>query len=178
MTDELPDRVRELVSRHIGERDLVEHGPKARPHGEPDLLQGLRRPLVRDVVGPKPADVGERALDRADHLGEGDLVRRPREPVAAVGAALGAHEPGLAEVAEDVLEELERHLLRLGEALALDVDALLDRGQLDAGPQRVVDLGGDAHASILTACRLPLWAWRSGPPPARRTARPRRSPPR
>ena len=33
------------------------------------------------------------------------------EPVAAVGAALGAHEPGVAQVGEDVLEELVRDLL-------------------------------------------------------------------
>ena len=72
---------------------------------------------------------------------------RPRQPVAALGAALAAHEPGLAEVAEDVLEELERHFLRLRDPLALDVDAVPGGRELDARPQRVVGLGGDAHAS-------------------------------
>src|SRR6185295_3796277 len=46
--------------------------------------------------------------------------RRPREPVAAVGAALAADETALPQVAHDVLEELERDLLRLRDPLGLD----------------------------------------------------------
>ena len=48
-----------------------------------------------------------------------DLLGRPGEPVAAVGAALAAHEAGVAQVAEDVLEELQRDALRRGDRVAL-----------------------------------------------------------
>ena len=57
------------------------------------------------------------------------------------------------QVAEDVLEELERHLLRLGDPLALDRSVGIGGGQLDAGSQCVVVFGGDAHVSILTLRR-------------------------
>ena len=69
---------------------------------------------------------------------------RPREPVAAVDAALAADEAGVPQVAEDVLEELERDLLRLCDALALD-RAVSRRCELDHRPQRVVHLRRDAH---------------------------------
>ena len=44
----------------------------------------------------------------------------PRKPVAALRPALAAHEPRVAQVDQDVLEELERDLLRLRDPLALD----------------------------------------------------------
>ena len=69
----------------------------------------------------------------------------PRQPVAALGAALAAHEPGVLELAEDVLEELERYVLGLGEPLSLD-RAVAGGGQLDGRPDCVIRFRRDAHA--------------------------------
>ena len=72
---------------------------------------------------------------------------RAREPVAALGAALAAHEPALAQVAEDVLEELRRDLLRVRDRVRLRQLVLAGDGQLDRGAHGVVDLRGDAHGA-------------------------------
>ena len=96
--------------------------------------------------GPAAADAGDRALDRADDVGEADLRRRPAEPVAAVGAALARDELGAAQLEQDVLEEVERDLLRGRELLALDRLPRRRRGELRKRAQRIVDLGRDPHA--------------------------------
>ena len=44
----------------------------------------------------------------------------PGQPVAAAGAAAGPDQARVLELEQDVLEELQRDLLRLGQALALD----------------------------------------------------------
>ena len=81
-------------------------------HSFPQRLRGAR---VLHVLRRLAAHARERALDRADHVGDLDLVRRARQPVAALGAALAAHDPGVLELAEDVLQELERDALGLRE---------------------------------------------------------------
>ena len=63
------------------------------------------------------------------------------EPVAAPGAALGPHQAGVLELEQDVLEELQRDLLRLGELLALDRLAVGGGGELERRPHGVVGLG-------------------------------------
>src|SRR5205085_520480 len=79
------------------------------------------------------ADVRDRPLDRADHVRDADLLGRPREPVAALDAALRADEPRVPQLGEDVLEELERDFLRLRDPLALHWPAGLGGRQLDGG---------------------------------------------
>jgi hypothetical protein len=54
------------------------------------------------------------ALDRPDHVGDTDVVCRPGEPVAALDSTLAVHEPGVPQLEEDVLEELEGGLLLVG----------------------------------------------------------------
>jgi hypothetical protein len=54
------------------------------------------------------------------------------------------------EITEDVLEEVQRDGLGLGDAIALDDVAGrggvgVRRGELDRGAHRVVNLGRDAH---------------------------------
>src|SRR4029453_8605673 len=99
------------------------------------FAQALGGACVLDRLGPQAADVRDRALHRADDVRDGDLLRRPRKPVAALGAPLRADDPGMAQVAEDVLQELERDLLRLGDSLALD--RAVPRGsKLDRGAER------------------------------------------
>ena len=83
-------------------------------------------------------------LHRADHVRERDLLGRLGEPVAAAGAASRPHQPGVLQLEQDVLEELERDVLRLGELLALD--GLVARGgHLDRGAHGVVGFCGDPH---------------------------------
>ena len=93
-------------------------------------------------------DGGERAVDRPDHVCDRDLARRPVEPVAALRAAVTRHETVLAEVHEDVLEELDRDALGRGDALRLD-RGVVGGGELERRPHRVVGLGGDAHVAIV-----------------------------
>ena len=82
-------------------------------HGDPDVAQRLGHARVLDLLGPLAAHVRDRALDGADHVGQRDLGRGLRQPVAAVGAPLALHEAGVLQVEQDVLEELQRDLLRL-----------------------------------------------------------------
>ena len=91
---------------------MFEHVAEARPQRDPHLGQLLGRAAVRKLVGPDALHRGERAFDRPQHVGHGDLVRGPGELVAAVGAAPGVDDPGPAELGEDVLEEVLRDPLQ------------------------------------------------------------------
>ena len=77
-------------------------------------------PRVVKLLGRVLVDVRERALDRADHVGDRDLGRVAGEPVAAAGAAPRLDQARVLELEQDVLEELQRDALRLGQPLALD----------------------------------------------------------
>ena len=74
--------------RKVGERDAARArraGSRAPRPRRPAARSAL--PVVLDLLGADAADVRERAVDRADHVGEADLVRRaerassrPRRP--------------------------------------------------------------------------------------------------
>jgi hypothetical protein len=104
----------------------------------------LRRSVVVEVLGRLAAHRGERAVHGADHLADVDLIRAPGQPVAALGAALGAHDPGVPQVDQDVLEELQRDVLGLCEPLALD-GPVTRLGELEQRAHRVVALSRDLH---------------------------------
>src|SRR5687767_14473430 len=57
----------------------------------------------------------------------------------------------MAQLEEDVFEELERDVLRLGDPLALD-GPLAGRREFEGGAERVVDLGCYPHPRIVAAC--------------------------
>ena len=76
-------------------------------------------PVVVQLTRDGSLHRGQRPLDRAQHVGDRDLGRGPGELVAAVGTAAGAHDPGPAQLGEDVLEEVLRDRLAPGELLAL-----------------------------------------------------------
>ena len=99
---------------------MLENAAQARAHCDPHVPQRFGAPRVFDLLGADAAHVRERAVDGANHVGDRDLCRRPGEPVAALCAALAADEAVVPKVAEDVLEELERDLLRLRDPLAFD----------------------------------------------------------
>ena len=106
--------------------------------GDPDVaeLLGVARVLRSPrgpwswmlASGPSTARITSARVISSGRLGE---------PVAAAGAAAGADEAGVLELEQDVLEELERDVLGLGELLALD-RLVAGRGQLDGGAHGVV----------------------------------------
>src|SRR5262249_21242011 len=115
---ELLDRRRQLAAREVGDRHVLQHGTEVRAYRDPDVSEPGRRARVLDLLRSAAAHVRNRALHCADHLCDRDLVRRASEPIAAFDAALAADDSGVPQVAEDVLEELERNLLRLSDSLA------------------------------------------------------------
>ena len=96
--------------------------------------------VVLDRLRRGRLHVGDRALDGADDVGDGHLVGRLGQPVAAFGAAAGADDALVLELEQDVLEELQGNVLGFGQVSALD-RALLGSGQLGGCPHRVVGLG-------------------------------------
>ena len=71
------------------------------------------------------------------------------QPVAALGAALRAHDPGRAQLREDVLQEGHRDVLGLRQLIDLAGGILATGGQLHGRSHGVVGLGGDVHRTIL-----------------------------
>ena len=87
------------------------------------------------------ADDPEEALDGAREI----LGRRPRERVAAFRAALAAHDTGVLEFEQDRLEELDRYVLRFGDAFGAHDAAALERGKLGARANCVISFSGNPH---------------------------------
>lgn len=98
---------------------------------------------TRSPRGP-PAHVGERPFDGAQHIGDGDLVCAPGEPVTAVAAALAHDDVPALQIAEDLLQERGRDPLALRDRLGAERLAGGGR-ELERGAYRAVRLGGDAH---------------------------------
>ena len=119
---------------------VADVGPDGQQHALALVVAGavlVRLAEVADDDGP---------VDRADDLGEGDLLRRPGEHVAAAHAPLRAHQAGALEGQEDLLE------VGLGEARALgDVAHRGGRrarvqGERQQRPAGVVTPGRHLHA--------------------------------
>ena len=144
-----PDRLR--AGDEIGQRGLLEHAAHARSELDPDVAQPGGRAGVGDVLRPGAADGRDRTFDRADHVRDADVSGRLREPVATLGAALARHDLGAAQLEQDVLEELERDLLRRRQPLRLH-EAGRRRRQLRDRAQRIVHLRRDPHGRILSDC--------------------------
>ena len=98
-------------------------------------------PAYSIVSGRHRLDVRDRALDRADDVGDGHLGGRAGEPVAAFGAAAGADQALVLQLQQDVLEELQGDVLGGRQTLPLDGFALAGGGQLDGGADGVIGLG-------------------------------------
>ena len=81
-----------------------------------------------------------------------DKVLYDGHPVAAVGPALAADQPGAAQLGQDGLKERARDILRAGELLPGDVAAGRG-GQLDRGTQRVVGPSGHSHDKYYPSSR-------------------------
>jgi len=101
----------------------------------------LQRMGIGPQLGRVGLDVGDRALDRADEVGDRDLLGRAGQPVAALGAAARTDQTGVLQLEQDVLEELQGDPLGVGESLALDRIAVVVGGELQGCSYRVVGLG-------------------------------------
>jgi hypothetical protein len=64
--------------------------------------------LVAGCLRPEPSHLGQRAVERPDDVGHGDLLGWSGQTVAPVGSPLAPEQAGPAEVVEDALEELGR----------------------------------------------------------------------
>jgi hypothetical protein len=83
------------------------------------VLQVTSRTRVLDPLGPVAAYVGDWSIDGSDHVGQADLGRRPCQPETTRRSALTLHDPGVLEVEQHALEELDRDVLPRGERVAL-----------------------------------------------------------
>ena len=81
----------------VGERGVLEHLAQAGPYRDPDRLQVCRLAVVLQHLRAHPAHVRHRALDRPDHVGDGDVGGMQREPVAALGTPLAVHQTSPAQ---------------------------------------------------------------------------------
>ena len=82
----------------VRERRLLEHAADLRAQLEPDVAQPFGRAVVLELVRPHASHGGDRPLELADDVGDRDLLRRPRELVAALGAALARDQAAAAEL--------------------------------------------------------------------------------
>src|SRR5262249_15413514 len=94
------------------------------------------------------------SLHRLDDVPEGHLVRRPAEDVAPPRTAAGPHRALVDQLLDDLPEELARDALA-SRNLGQRADALAGGlvGEVDDGPERVVDLSAHLqkrHLSLLT----------------------------
>ena len=135
----------------VCERRPLEHVAHRAAKLEPGLTERRGRAGVGEILRPLPADACDRPLDGSDHIGDRDLRRWAPKRVAAFDATLARHELRVAKLEEDVLEELLRDGLRGRDALALDEP--VRGGELEHGPERVIDLGGDPHGASVTRPR-------------------------
>src|SRR5215211_4317148 len=109
----------QLALGDLGEAGLLQDPAEVGAHRDPYVAQALGRPLVVEVLRRRLVDVGKRSLYGPDDICDRDLLGGPVEPVAALVAALGADQPRVLELQQDVLQELQRDSLALGELLAL-----------------------------------------------------------
>ena len=143
---ELVDRLRQLTAGDIGDGDVLDDAAQVRPHRDPHAGRAAAAPGYSASSGGPPRTDRERTLDGADDVGDGQLGRRLGEPEAALGAAVAAHDPSVPELAEDVLQEVERDALRVRDPLGLDRLLVGGSRQFDGGPYRVVGFGRDSHS--------------------------------
>ena len=87
--------------------------------GDPYLAQVLGIARVVDLLRWSAAHRRQGAVQCSDDIGDRHLRWRHRQAEPSVGTALTRHDACVTQASQDVLEELERDLLRLRDALAL-----------------------------------------------------------
>lgn len=113
---------------------------------------------VVKILGTLAPHGGEGSVEGTHDIRDRDLVRITVEPVPALGSPLARHDPGLPQLPEDALEELDGDPLSRRDGVALH-EALgilgIGRGEDQQGTHAVVGLGGDMHA-VIVEVRGPL----------------------
>ncbi len=113
-----------------------------------DLVDAARlRPVaVLEVIGARARHLEQRALERADRVGHGDLGRGPREAIAARLAARGRDQAGATKVTDQLLQ------VGVGKPLALRDGGqrqagvvLAESRQRDEDPDAVLGARADLH---------------------------------
>ena len=136
-----------LAGGDVGDGDLLEHAPQRRPHRDPHLGQPLGRAVVARVISGRMSRTAASGPSIARMTSASVIeLRGPRQPRAAVGTPVRGDDPGPAEVGEDVVEEVARDGLGLGDAVGLHQLAV-GGGELQHRPHRVVGLGRHLHAA-------------------------------
>lgn len=143
--------LRQTAGGDVVEGDGLQDGALAGAKRDPHLLEAARRTVVVDVFGAFAPHVRERAVDRADDVGEGDLPGRTGQPVPPYGTPLAAHQTGAAQLGEDVLKEFSGNGLGARELFGRHRTAT-GGSEFGRGAQRVIDSGRKAHAAIMP-CR-------------------------
>ena len=119
------------------------------PHGQQDALAFVVAGAV--LVGLAEIAGHDRAVDGADDLAEGDLVRQPGEDVTAPHAALGADEPGSFQRQQDLLQVGLGKARSLGDVADRSRRDVLAQREGEKGAARVVATGGYLHGPNRTA---------------------------
>ena len=146
---QLGDVRRQLPARDVGERHVLEHR-RARSSGARPRRPAAAPPIpVLERVGGEAAHGGERPLDRADDVGEDDLVRR--------AARAGSRPPAPRRLSTIPARRRSRRMfsrkltgMSCASAIRSAGTGLVARGgELDRGADGVVGLGGGAHVLII-----------------------------
>src|SRR4029453_16590035 len=109
--------LRELPGGDLGHRDEFEDLAFTGPQRDPNLLKGRRRAVIAQVLRPLAADVGQRAVDDPDDLGERDLRGRAGQPVTTLRTPLGVDDTRASQLQQDALQKLRWNLLSRGKSL-------------------------------------------------------------
>ena len=120
----------------------------------------LRPIAVLEVVDAGAWHLEQRALERADGIGHGDLGRGAGEPIAARLAARGGDEAGAPQVTDQLLQ------VGVGQPLALR-----DRGQRQAGVVLAEPRQRDEDPDAVLGARADLHRLTASPGLRRRRAR-------
>src|SRR4029077_9749556 len=91
---QLDDVLGQLAGGYVGDGDMIEDLAQVGAQRDPDLLEHLGGAAVFDLLGALPAPPAHRPLDGPDARSERDLIGGWGKPVAPLGPALAAHDPG------------------------------------------------------------------------------------
>src|SRR2546429_432531 len=139
-----------LIASVPPEVNTSSFGSRAPPQLPLSYLRALRVLQARHDV--------DRSLQRRDHLPAGDLRRRARRRVAALGPVGAAARPLLGEPLEDLGHELRRDRELLGNPLgAHRTEAVVD-GDIMNRHQPVIGALGESKHSVTRPClSIPLY---------------------
>src|SRR5437588_385840 len=87
----------EEATSDIGDVHDLQDVREAGPRGDPHVPQSLGRTRIVEVFEGLAANVGQRALDRADDVGDRDGFGRHRQPIAADRPPLAGDDSGSAQ---------------------------------------------------------------------------------